>query len=374
MKKSNSRKAIIAYILLAVTVIVFYLANHYAHFEMDDLWYGTNLVTGEPLKSIGDIWQSQVWHYNNWGGRSMAHGLLQLTLLSGETVADILNVLVLAALVYAILKFADVQKEHMPLTALFVLGFLIVGNANWYQTLLWQSGVANYLYMTTLMLLFLWFVMGPVRTEEYKAPAGMALWIIPLGLICGWSNENMGPTVFLGSLAALWINYKKTGKLAIWQLTASLSSLAGCVLCITAPGNFVRLNDAANTGGEKGLLWRAFLRGYATADGLLYFLIIPIVVLALLWFVHFGLMHKKLRQTDILFLLMALASWGAMVLSPHYPDRAAFGTFIFILIPIVSMLRDMINEAFLVPAIAVWLGGVYRLSVYICQQIGWIQK
>ena len=58
--KQSKGIAIVTYVLLTMSVIVFFVANHYAEFEMDDLWYATNLVTGEPLHSLADVWQSQV--------------------------------------------------------------------------------------------------------------------------------------------------------------------------------------------------------------------------------------------------------------------------------------------------------------------------
>lgn len=64
---------------------------------MDDEWYGTNLVTNQPLRGLSDIIESQIWHFRNWGGRCMTHGILQLTLMSGEFMADMLNMAAFAS-------------------------------------------------------------------------------------------------------------------------------------------------------------------------------------------------------------------------------------------------------------------------------------
>ncbi len=156
MDTKNKKTNLICGILLAITAVIFYLANHYAEFEMDDLWYATNLVTGEPLNSIKDVWQSQVWHFFNWGGRSIAHGQLQILLMWGETAANIANMLALTALICLILKHANVVKTTLPQLSLAIAGFLIIFNINWYQTLFWESGACNYLYMTTWILLFMY--------------------------------------------------------------------------------------------------------------------------------------------------------------------------------------------------------------------------
>ena len=77
---------------LLVLIIIEFAAHRRVRFMMDDLWYGTNLVTGKPLAGIRDVVESMTWHFFHWGGRCMTHGTLQLTLMSGEWCADVLNV------------------------------------------------------------------------------------------------------------------------------------------------------------------------------------------------------------------------------------------------------------------------------------------
>lgn len=71
-------------LILFTTVSVWYL-NYLTDFMMDDEWYSTLLYSDAPIQNISDIIHAQIWHYFNWGGRSMAHGLLQLILLCGST-------------------------------------------------------------------------------------------------------------------------------------------------------------------------------------------------------------------------------------------------------------------------------------------------
>ena len=386
--KSEKRKTNIIYgVLLVVTAVVFWLANHYAEFEMDDLWYATNLVTGAPLQSLKDVWDSQVWHFLNWGGRSIAHGQLQILLMCGEAVADIVNMIALAALIWLVLKHAGVKKEQTIYLALAVSGLLIIFNLNWYQTLFWESGACNYLYMTTWILLFLYPYMQSL--DDAKTPKLIPLWILPLGLIAGWSNENMGPTAFLATLTVIIITKKKSGKIIPWQVEGSIACAIGCALCILAPGNSVRVVEAASTDTSKSLLWRAFIRCYETTNGLLYYLAIPLLVLGILALVYITILNKKPTTQQTIFTAMAIVSWGAMILSPHYPDRAAFGSMVFMLIPITYLLSRLLTasepetntkpETDTTPLPArllctlIWLIGIFRPIVYICQQLGWLK-
>ncbi|SDA79040.1 hypothetical protein SAMN02910368_02762 [Lachnospiraceae bacterium G11] len=386
MDTKNKKTNLICGILLAITAVIFYLANHYAEFEMDDLWYATNLVTGEPLNSIKDVWQSQVWHFFNWGGRSIAHGQLQILLMWGETAANIANMLALTALIFLILKHANVVKTTLPQLSLAIAGFLIIFNINWYQTLFWESGACNYLYMTTWILLFMYPYMkslqninGSLENSHNNKPKLIEAWILPLGLIAGWSNENMGPTAFLATLAIIIITKKKTNKLIPWQIEGAITSLIGSALCILAPGNSVRVVEAASTDTSKSLLWRAFIRCYETTNGLLYYLAIPLMTLGILAFIYVAVLGKKIELIQILFICMAIVSWGAMILSPHYPDRASFGSMIFMLTPVIYLLSRILEESKIkevystLLCILIWLIGIFRPIVYICQQLGWIK-
>ncbi|MBO7386866.1 MAG: hypothetical protein J6U15_03590, partial [Lachnospiraceae bacterium] len=136
---------------------------------------------------------------------------------------------------------------------------------------------------------------------------------------------------------------------------------------------------AASTDTSKSLLWRAFIRCYETTNGLLYYLAIPLLVLGILTFVYVGILGKKIELTQILFTCMSIVSWGAMILSPHYPDRASFGSMIFMLIPVIYLLSRILEESKIkevystLLCILIWLIGIFRPIVYICQQLGWLK-
>ena len=88
--KINNSAAAIAVILLSVAAVcMLFYANVSVPFMMDDIWYSTNLATGNTLSGLGDVIESQVWHYLNWGGRSITHAFLQLSLMCGERGAEL---------------------------------------------------------------------------------------------------------------------------------------------------------------------------------------------------------------------------------------------------------------------------------------------
>ena len=143
--KENSRKLMIIMtaLLTVVFILVIYMTHRAVPFMMDDLWYSTMLYDeSTPITSLFDIVESQIWHYNNWGGRSMTHSILQLTLLAGEFAADILNVLftlLLAGMVCLVSGYRSFPAFFAALSMMLGL------NANWRMSMFWQAGAANYL-------------------------------------------------------------------------------------------------------------------------------------------------------------------------------------------------------------------------------------
>ena len=89
--KKNVLTGIIGIIILGITIVTVYLTQKWVPVMMDDLWYSTKLSDDTPIRNARDIFEAQVWHYNNWGGRSMAHTLLQFILLTGAKCADVLK-------------------------------------------------------------------------------------------------------------------------------------------------------------------------------------------------------------------------------------------------------------------------------------------
>lgn len=380
--KTKSRRImwIATGILTVVSAIVLHMTHRRVPFMMDDLWYSTMLSNDTPIASLADIVKSQVWHYSHWGGRSMTHGILQLTLLAGEQAADVLNVAVTFLLAGIVCLVAGQKKFPAFLAALAMLLGL---NADWKMSMFWQAGAANYLYITVFILFFVFCYLreirdaGPQAAEVPGPLPGITLWIVPLGILAGWSNENMGPVAWILSVLVILWTARERKKVAPWMILGSIASLFGSIMMIAAPGNFVRGGQV--TENQYGLLWRFFLRCYAESRAALEYLFPVLLVLAVTLLVgRFALQIPLGRRNGIL-LLLALLSWGAMVLSPHYPERAAFGTMAILVCVIVSMggkiVRQRADLAWPLWAVSalIWLRGMYFCGEFLAICWGWIK-
>ena len=92
-----------------------------------------------------------------------------------------------------------------------------------------------------------------------------------------------------------------------------------------------------------------------------------------------GILKEKIGRDNGLLLLGALLSWGAMILSPHYPDRASFGTMALLLCVILSLAGKAVDRQkenawmYYGCAMLVWLRGMYYLAEFLGLCWGWIR-
>ena len=157
------------------------------------------------------------------------------------------------------------------------------------------------------------------------------------------------------------------------MILGNLSCLSGCAFCILAPGNFVR---SAQSGEDQlGILWKIFLRSYGECKGALEYLFPVLLVLLFLCILHGPLPGRR----NELLLICALLSWGAFFLSPHYPDRASFGTMMLCICVIISLAKKILskNADLIWPlwggAVFIWLRGMYFCAEHLAITWGWIR-
>ena len=397
MQNRSGTITCISLILLAVTAVTVFAVNRSIPFMMDDLWYSTHLYSEEPISSLPDIIDAQIWHWNNWGGRSITHSLLQMILICGEDFADVLNTLFVFVLSLTLSLTAGAvtgKIRNIPLCVLAGCGLMTGLNANWKLSMFWESGAANYLYITVFILLFIFCYLREIpetsgvadntvsvlsdkdtadRIFSGKLP-GITVWMIPLAIIAGWSNENMGPVCFIISVITMLIVRKSGRKISPWMIEGSLLSLAGSVMCIAEPGNFVR----NATIPERGALWKLFLRCYSEMTAVFRFQILTILTLASILVISTVFCGIKLTMKEKILLLCALLSWGAMFLSPHDPDRATFGTMCLMIVVIISRSVFVIRQKkeALIPLslymLIIWGAGMYNLTEFLAMSAGWI--
>ncbi len=376
-RKTQKLNTIFWIFLFLTGLLCMWMTQRAVPVMMDDEWYSTILSAERPLASLNDIIQAQIWHYYNWGGRTVAHTIAQLIFLYlSEEAANVLNVAMIVLLAWMI---DTVAGERRLAFVTLTVGFLHGLNANWKMSMYWQTGACNYLYTTVIILVFLWFYLRAVGDEAAGEIPGLIVLAPVLGLLSGWTNENMGPAVWVLTVLVMLLQRRGKRPIPLWMPLGSLACLAGSALMLIAPGNGVRSAQAAGTG--KGILWQIFLRMYSVCRGAWEYLFPVLLVTAALLFVNICVLGNRLRRKDELLLLGALLSWGAMVLSPHYPDRASFGTMCLLLSVAFSQAATVLKSrdsrlckaALAAVGVFIWLRGMYFLGEFLAIGWGWIR-
>ena len=341
LKKENRniKLYIITAVFVAVLLIIQFIAHRITPFMRDDLWYSTNLVTGEKVRSLGDIIESQIWHYFNWGGRSINHALLQAVLATGEVAADVFNILATIILGFVIFKTARAKN---PLMYLLCEALIVAFNASLFFSMLWESGSVNYLYSTSWILLYVMVILKEMDFKSEKtSKAGIAeyFWIIPLALIAGWSTENMGPTCFVLTVGVIIFLAIKKKKIPFYLYEGAFLTLVGSALLILAPGNFVRnqfVEKASFMSIIRGRIDSFLLSGCG--------FLLPSFLFAIILLVIQIYIIKEIKPRDIALFAFAVIAQGAMILSPAYPQRASFGIMCVLITYIVSVIARLYDN------------------------------
>lgn len=336
MKKKNNTQKLKTYLsalsllLLAAIELLYHLK---IPFQRDDLWYATNLVTGAPVSGFADILQSQLWHYFNWGGRSITHTILQTVIRLGEPFAAVCNVAVTVLLAFVMAKTATSDRDQKVTSSDFISVFagafalIFAMISDLFLTLGWESGCVNYVYSTLWILTFLLVYLRSIQYPDAAPLKGCAFWMVPLGLITGWSNENMGPAAFC--ISALILLYRRRicrKPIPVWMYLGSATSLLGSILMIVAPGNFVR-----NQFTENQSFWRSVLvRLSSLLRGACDYLLPSVLIFLLLTIMNYLLLRKLPGLTELFLTGMAMLAFGALFLSPTFPSRTAFGIMILL--------------------------------------------
>ena len=287
-----------------------------------------------------DIFDYQVWHYFNWGGRTVAHTLAQILLVFPKAVFNILNSFIYTALIYLIYLHGCFNKDnkdnkdnsYMLLLIHFILWFIIPVFG---QSFIWLVGSCNYLWTTVIILYFLWLYRRNTLSEKWYN----LLFMFILGLLAGWTNENTSAGLIVILVFSLIINKVETRKfeLSKTRLFGIIGTLAGFVIMICAPGNYIR---SAEFKDDTFIIIKIIKRTLDITNNLENIILPLLIVIIIL--ISLKIYHKKKIEKELYtFILGGFAAIYAMVLSPTFPERAWTGAIIFFVIAIIILVYDL---------------------------------
>lgn len=195
----KNRNKILFTTILLISFICIFLLNFNTPLTGDDFDYSFVYQTDRFVENIGDIIESQVIHYHIWGGRNVVHFLVQLFILIGKNIFNVLNSFAFVALTFVTyLHCTGTLKWHPKL-------LLIINLLLWFcepvfgETILWLTGSCNYLWGLLLILTFLlpfrMHLFKEKTAESLKTSSNLrkilfAIGMFFFGILAGWTNEN----------------------------------------------------------------------------------------------------------------------------------------------------------------------------------------
>lgn len=329
---NKNQKKIFLVLIFASMLILNFLTPLLA----DDYSYGLNL-NGKRISSIIDIFDYQVWHYFNWGGRTIAHTLAQTFLILPKAIFNVLNSFIYTVLIYLIYLHGKLNRKNKEQPYILLLIHLLL----WFmipvfgQSFIWLIGSCNYLWTTVIILYFLWLYRKNSLSEKWYN----LLFMFILGLLAGWTNENTSAGLIIILVFSFIINKVETRKfkLSKTRLFGIIGTLAGFVIMICAPGNYIR---SAEFKDDTFIIIKIIKRAFDITNNLeniILPLLIVIIILISLKIYH----KKKIEKEAYTFILGGFAAIYAMVLSPTFPKRAWTGAIIFFVIAIAILIYDL---------------------------------
>lgn len=263
--------------ILAFIFLFMLLMNHWMPIHRDDYDYSLIWGTTQHVASFGDVLQSMWNHYLLHGGRMVTVFGLDLFLWLGKIWFDMANAAIFTGMALLLYFHAirDVKFGREPGLLALAAFLMWMCLPHFGEVAVWKSGSTVYLWSGICAALFLLpynlFLAGKLRWGH-----GMALPMLLLGVLAGWSVENLSVTVVaLTGLISLYA--WKRGKLSLWIPAGTVGAFLGFIGILAAPGNYVRYEEQ---GEGKGFLIHIGNQFAGNGEMVLY--ILPIILLLLI--------------------------------------------------------------------------------------------
>ena len=318
---------LVAIVLAAVAFYVLSLLSPEFH---DDFVYKFMLVDGaidysRPVKSLADVFRSQVEHYLVANGRSLVHFLVQtFTGLLGKQVFNLLNAIVFALFIYLLKCNVTRHTRGNGFFAVTLSLFLVLLLPLFKDTFLWMTGSVNYLWSAAAVLLFLSIYESKrdLLVENNRSVA----WMLPLAVLMGWTHEGISLPLAISLLVFNLIDFRRSRH--TWGFWLTLAFLIGACITAFAPGNMVRSSAA----GESSLstIGLKMLAGF-TVFGQLKLVYLAMLLSLIMWFKNRSLFKDVISRNRHLLLAMLLSA-GIVFVAGFTSARTAFGLELFSLI------------------------------------------
>lgn len=241
-------KTLPSVLILTGFFIVMYVANAWMPLYRDDYLAAVIWGTGDHLQSMQDVFYSLERYYYMHGGRLVSFFVQFAFMLCDKFWFNLANALVfvLMLVLMAMHVRRDFNFAAEPKLLALLGAFAWLGISHFGEIAIWLCGSAVYLWTGLLTAVFLLPYNLKFATSATggmpSEPAWLTVIMLPLGATAACSVENLTVTTTLLTFAACYYA-RREKKLSPWMVTGAIGSLCGSIVCLAAPGNYVRIID-----------------------------------------------------------------------------------------------------------------------------------
>ncbi len=296
---------------------------------------------------LGSLWAHYLYH----SGRVIIFLPVFFFLWQGNGYFDFANAFIAVVLVmelYWISNRGKVGFDFKPVRLCWIFFALWTFHISFVSVFLWLTGACNYLWSAVLWLGFLipytrkWYEnedSGASCSHGVRRSIGM----IFFGILAGWTNENTGCGILLLLSLMLFLEMRLGYRVQKWEIAGLLGFMAGYVLLLSAPGNYVRMAEDLSHGlYSMDLMQNFYQHGTVWLTGIVF----QIPLWVILWKALETMKYKpalKDRRQDLLFIngffLISFCTNLVMILVPEFPLRSTFPSLLFLMISVFSAVR-----------------------------------
>lgn len=347
-------------IFILIFLLMFYCNSH-TGMLIDDYAYCFDFSTGwdmpnplglyppqysERITDIGSIFNSMASHRNCHSGRVLSHFLVQLFLLAPKWVFNICNSLVFTLQIFLIMlcsKVLTATKNLWRIVLVTGLAFmcLFLCQPVFGQINIWLDGSFNYLWMSTLMVLYIFFYMKIIKTGVFSNNSAVNILCILLSFAVGMSHEVSGTSMLvLSAVSIIYLHFAKH-KNNIWSVLSFASTLTGFLFLLLAPSELSTQMVDVSLSELIMKLFNNLLYLLQLASPLLPLYILSVVLFAIAYFTKAD--KEVINFTVILFLVTA-ASFFSLIFASYIVRRCLFVTSVLLTLSCAILASELLRQ------------------------------
>lgn len=251
-------------ILLIIVAVFTFVFSTDCEWVGDDISYqficeddSVNMVTDRmrPVETMGDVVESQIYHYFYMNGRTPVQSIVQTFVgVTGKTVYGLINSVAMVLFIF----MASAVASRSPLrlstlspwwTTCTAIGVMLMFPLQEEGPLWYPVAMSiNYLWTSLIFTAFIYFFF---RCRK------LSVWLTILAFFSGWEHEAFA-LALSGGTFFYWI--LKRREVSRGQIAMIIALWVGTALVVFAPGTIARATDGQSTGGN----FKEFIMGAVT--------------------------------------------------------------------------------------------------------------